>query len=1330
MIYQIDLIMCRKSYNRRDNFNIIEIFPKFLQSDNNDTWTEAIDVSSLTGDIAVGGRSNDPTFVTFPGQSFILIYPSSGYSFKWVKQILTNKQEFKKIQFNVDSTRIISLFLNPLTVVILDSSNGNLIASAKDQFNYFLGGYADFMSFSTIQVKVAATNSGDYVQKFSSMLAAIVKFDDKGVSWVSQNYNPIQGEFKIKHMSIPINDKQNLFGCGASQVAGDQLIMTYQYSYLDQDKSASCTDIKATTSQNAIIMGYDDIVKMVFILHLQFYAGTISSSRIYITDRNYENLQIYDGMIITNGQYYYSGKIQKLKGCLNSNVYQAGFLMFNTIDPASQKSCSDMPFTYTLLQNTGSYNVQQFLSLNIDKQTSDPYITILTTNSTLKGMYNISIIGTLPNGQQTQVTFMVILKVAVNDLIPSSIPNYEYIIGDSPQVIILPNFYVDPAQAIIYTLQNQDGSAYNTNSLQFSSMRLINLTIYTNSDSQEGVLKLQLYGRSAIDASYFTFTNFQIKILNRCVKAKLAPQYLQDMQYYIGKDILKQYFSAFTITPSTCGPITYQAAVLGYLIQPNYIYFSGTSRFIQVFTNDYSKVGDYQIQIQATNKYNNESASAFLTISIICQVFELIPDKKQPKQYQYYINQVPFLGFALNPFMQTPQCDKIEHIKQSSKVPDSHIQVYAGGYQPFKFDFQTQFFIKYIDPIRVYFDEKHIGYKDSDFIKVSGSYSLLINAQGKHVENHHIYIKAQYFEPEVRGKICSLRCGVPVDLRQDIYINVVLNYSNSDAVNDNRQHLAEIANNSLTNTGLSDQKGTDSIKLEAEIKYITNTGLVTIEFSKAIMIFGNFSEFGEKELLLKIPKRGSQQINFKWQIVYQKERTMKIQLDYEKPLLVSQNITKNIQRQILPGGIIYNLNLMSLSPNQSQIGTLLTSEQISYQQDSQIFEANDSQEIHRTLTTQLSNDLNEIPKDQTSIILPRENLDLPANFQSESSLSKKELANKIRYTEFNSAKSAPQQCKLTRHGKYSQTFATSLEICQGLILEVIDNLKVSEREYANSVKHHLQNVNEGGIYDDNSKDQLSNTAPMKEIIRKKVKFQETLDFEPIQKQVECMRQINAGEFMQTVKHQNNYQNQLKFSQSNKQQIVQKHNKTVENPQLKTLWLIKNNILNQTYEKYLKYDPQFAKFMLIRSMNQNMIFDSIISGCWLPKPKQFEIFQFVLEDAEQLRIKNNLGYHTPIYLIFSIKRSGMFQGIAQVMSPLQRDQKGSYYFKVKWLLVKNIEINRFVGIKYNQEDRDFLGSNIMTISHILGKMVLRLFIQFQTCHSLLNDRNFRQFLKRL
>ncbi|KRX03029.1 hypothetical protein PPERSA_08104 [Pseudocohnilembus persalinus] len=181
--------------------------------------------------------------------------------------------------------------------------------------------------------------------------------------------------------------------------------------------------------------------------------------------------------------------------------------------------------------------------------------------------------------------------------------------------------------------------------------------------------------------------------------------------------------------------------------------------------------------------------------------------------------------------------------------------------------------------------------------------------------------------------------------------------------------------------------------------------------------------------------------------------------------------------------------------------------------------------------------------------------------------------------------------------------------------------------------------------------------------------------------------------------------------TNQQQVIQQQREQEFNPQqsgqmhLQNKKLYKPNFIfcedNNNMEKLLKTYPHLktlkeaedqdfekiedAKAYIIRSNTDDDIHKAIKYGVWCSTPPNNEMLDKAFEEAEEKNI--------PIYLFFSVVKSGQFVGIAKLKSGLQ-DKNFAFWwqhskwrgcFDVEWVFVKDIVYKQFENL-VNKEDK--------------------------------------------
>ena len=111
-------------------------FPKFVGSSTGLTQLDAVDVDS-SFNVVFAGRSNDSSMVANPNSTPCLVgyLPQSSFDYKWAKELNVYNQDVISLQFKPNGSSLLILYTNPIIIVIMDSSNGSVLASIKDSTN-------------------------------------------------------------------------------------------------------------------------------------------------------------------------------------------------------------------------------------------------------------------------------------------------------------------------------------------------------------------------------------------------------------------------------------------------------------------------------------------------------------------------------------------------------------------------------------------------------------------------------------------------------------------------------------------------------------------------------------------------------------------------------------------------------------------------------------------------------------------------------------------------------------------------------------------------------------------------------------------------------------------------------------------------------------------------------------------------------------------------------------------------------------------------------------------------------------------------------------------
>ena len=104
-------------------------FPKFIGSSNANTRIDGFDIDSVFN-IVLAGISLDPDFVVNYANTpcFVSYFPNTGFEYLWAKELTAFNMQLTTIQFKPDSTSIMLMYTTPMTLLIMDTSNGDILA--------------------------------------------------------------------------------------------------------------------------------------------------------------------------------------------------------------------------------------------------------------------------------------------------------------------------------------------------------------------------------------------------------------------------------------------------------------------------------------------------------------------------------------------------------------------------------------------------------------------------------------------------------------------------------------------------------------------------------------------------------------------------------------------------------------------------------------------------------------------------------------------------------------------------------------------------------------------------------------------------------------------------------------------------------------------------------------------------------------------------------------------------------------------------------------------------------------------------------------------------
>ncbi|ODQ53475.1 YTH-domain-containing protein [Saitoella complicata NRRL Y-17804] len=150
-------------------------------------------------------------------------------------------------------------------------------------------------------------------------------------------------------------------------------------------------------------------------------------------------------------------------------------------------------------------------------------------------------------------------------------------------------------------------------------------------------------------------------------------------------------------------------------------------------------------------------------------------------------------------------------------------------------------------------------------------------------------------------------------------------------------------------------------------------------------------------------------------------------------------------------------------------------------------------------------------------------------------------------------------------------------------------------------------------------------------------------------------------------------------------------------------------------------PAFARYFVIKSYSEDDIHKSLKYGIWAST----EIGSKRLDRA--FRESSDQG---PIYLFFSVNASGMFCGVAQMVTPVDHrassgiwaQDKWRGHFGIRWIFVKDIlnVVLKHIRVCNNDNKPVTNSRDTQELEAYAGREVLRTFALFQEKTGILGD----------
>ncbi|CAD8141602.1 unnamed protein product [Paramecium pentaurelia] len=150
------------------------------------------------------------------------------------------------------------------------------------------------------------------------------------------------------------------------------------------------------------------------------------------------------------------------------------------------------------------------------------------------------------------------------------------------------------------------------------------------------------------------------------------------------------------------------------------------------------------------------------------------------------------------------------------------------------------------------------------------------------------------------------------------------------------------------------------------------------------------------------------------------------------------------------------------------------------------------------------------------------------------------------------------------------------------------------------------------------------------------------------------------------------------------------------------------------------DADNAHTYILRSNNDDDIHKSIKYGIWTSSKENNEKLNAKYLEAQQEGI--------PVYLFFSVVRSGQFVGVAKLTSGYKEEsfqywweiKKWKGHFNVQWLYVKDVPNKHFEHLRNSDNIEVTRSRDGVFLSWETGKQMMKIFEEFSDKKSILND----------
>eukprot|EP00347_Sterkiella_histriomuscorum_P011699 403371445 len=390
---------------------------------------------------------------------------------------------------------------------------------------------------------------------------SVVKFNmvaqSLSLDWFIVNTDIPSGGQVTKRFAQAPGDTVNLFACSVQgwEIPGHRIRVlrfylpdmpperlpttTSTYPILNLDfytggsDDMQCQDLKALTTSQIILTGYDPVPQKTFISVINFKNDdTADYTNKYLQTNTLIGFNSYNIKIVDSTKFYFTGSIWGMPDCAVNLTNSVGVI----IKLGSDELCSSFPQTLTtesgvirhmsstkfieiqgLILSYGLWFVEREqvqtmnlvgqntpkMTINFDEfkinetcddmsftykntlsngnnlpsyiEAAPPKIDVgVTSDKNDKGMQTVRIEALLVNGQSDYIEYEIILKSTdvedAYEIISVPIPDYEYIVGQDKLTITFKEFIAYPdGYPIMYFLALQSGGNYDTSVITFTN---------------------------------------------------------------------------------------------------------------------------------------------------------------------------------------------------------------------------------------------------------------------------------------------------------------------------------------------------------------------------------------------------------------------------------------------------------------------------------------------------------------------------------------------------------------------------------------------------------------------------------------------------------------------------------------------------------------------------------------------------------------------------------------------------------------------------------------------------------------------------------------------